>query len=504
MKTRLLFFVASAAALLATGCGKGDDLVSTSEGSAPDEPTRKVAPELVIADSDYRIGTAQKEMKVAFDVNVVWSVAIEYEGEETAWLAITPEKGDAGPAEVALRVTENAARASREAAVCIVYGGRTHRVHIMQEGAADKPQEAAGPELKMYDTPAANYDCDDGSWSYFFKASEPEEATACFTVNRDWTVAIDYANGVADWLTVAPGSGAAGEKIVLTMAAAHNPTGAGREARVVISYANKTQPLIVRQEGLNLAKKFDPLFAQELEKRGYIADDRYITPEEVKRITVLQMHGPWNAAQQKYLGKLISLRGIEYFESLTDLTCWGNQLTELDMSHNPALRELQCYNNALTKIDVSRNPQLLRLSCHSNRLESIDVSRNPKLVRLSCGSNLLTDLDVTNNPALLSLLCERNRFTTLYLGDNPALETLWCEFNLLPSLDMSRNRSVSHLRCFQNPGDGTTFPIFCWFDNETIPQKEDRGDERTPMMWFTTDSWICEGHEIRPDYRKAD
>ena len=52
-----------------------------------------------------------------------------------------------------------------------------------------------------------------------------------------------------------------------------------------------------------------------------------------------------------------SLKGIEYFTSLTTLKCYNNQLTELDVSKNTKLENLQCYNNHLSSLDVSKNTQ---------------------------------------------------------------------------------------------------------------------------------------------------
>lgn len=49
---------------------------------------------------------------------------------------------------------------------------------------------------------------------------------------------------------------------------------------------------------------------------------------------------------------IADLKGIEDFTALTDLFCYDNQLTELDLSNNPNLFELNCRNNLLTRLDV--------------------------------------------------------------------------------------------------------------------------------------------------------
>lgn len=64
-----------------------------------------------------------------------------------------------------------------------------------------------------------------------------------------------------------------------------------------------------------------------------------------------------------------SLKGIEYFTEITDLYCYNNQLTELDLSKNTALSSLYCYNNQLSALDLSQNTELTFLSLYQNRIE---------------------------------------------------------------------------------------------------------------------------------------
>ncbi len=197
--------------------------------------------------------------------------------------------------------------------------------------------------------------------------------------------------------------------------------------------------------------RFDPIFAQVLQERGYIADADRIALDEVKEITDLDLSGQRDPELQKYDGPLTSLRGIEYFESLEKLNCSGNRLTTLDVSKNTALTYLNCYSNQLTSLDVSKNMDLTYLNCGFNQLTSLDVSKNTALTLLGCSSNQLTSLDISNNTELRSLAPE------------------------------------------DNPGDGTQFfPVTAWFDNDYIPNN------------FPTGSWDYNGTTITIDYRKAE
>lgn len=489
MKNWLLFVALLAVTALSAGCGKGDAVVNDPD---PDEnPIKGVSdskhtPKLVMASADESFNIEDSNgVYIQFEVNVDWTITMAYEGEQTGWLTASPESGYAGEYEVALIAQTNTTEQERAVVVCLNYGDQTYRLKIIQE-------VKGGPKLEMRTPPTIHLDAEGGS----------DESS--FDVNRDWKISVVFETDDTQWLSVSPLQGSAGVG-VLTLAAVANPSGVERKAGIEVSFGGRTYTIEVIQRGLNLAKRFDPDFAELLQKRGFIKQSSQITPEEVKGIKYLHMHGNWNAAEEKYEGKLTSLRGIEYFESLTDLTCWGNQLTELDVSHNKNLKELHCYNNLLTSLDVTHNPDLLRLSCHSNLLTELDVTHNPKLIDLHCGGNMLSELDITRNQELIYLCCDHNRFTSLHIGENAVLKTLMCEFNQLTSLDMSRNRNMTWLTCFQNPGDGTTFPILSWFDNETIPQKvKDPDGGRTPLYSYTTNPWVYEGREIKPDYRKVE
>ena len=145
--------------------------------------------------------------------------------------------------------------------------------------------------------------------------------------------------------------------------------------------------------------------------------------------------------------EITSLKGIEYFTGLERLSCYGNELTELDLSQNRILGCLQCGGNSLTALDVSNNPELYELSCYGNELTELDVSHNPDLKTLQCSENQLTELDVSQNPLLDDLHCNVNKLTALDVSHNPRLTSLNCGENALKELDVSHNPRLDSLGC---------------------------------------------------------
>ena len=131
-----------------------------------------------------------------------------------------------------------------------------------------------------------------------------------------------------------------------------------------------------------------------------------------------------------------SMQGIEFFTTVTSLSCNGNQLTSLDVSKNTALTWLSCNGNQLASLDVSKNTALTWLSCHENQLASLDVSKNTSLTTLWCSDNRLTALDVSKNTALTLLYCYSNQLTSLDVSGCTALTSLYCYSNQIKGAAM--------------------------------------------------------------------
>lgn len=211
------------------------------------------------------------------------------------------------------------------------------------------------------------------------------------------------------------------------------------------NYDDKTIHIRILNEEYckDITADFDPDFAKRLEEKGYLPDASHIIIGDVKLQSYLNVRE----------AELVSLKGIEYFESLIRLYCDDNQLTSLDVSKNVALDQLYCNNNQLTFLDVSKNVVLRYLSCSNNQLTSLDVSKCTVLEELSCSVNQLASLDISQNPALTTL-----------------------DF-------------------FYNPGDRESlFPVTAWFDNSTIPEN----------LSIVGNSWKYDGKTITVDFRKAE
>ncbi len=240
-------------------------------------------------------------------------------------------------------------------------------------------------------------------------------------------------------------------------------------AEIAESIEAEAEPVEVADEAANeeIGIPIDEEHFPDANFRDYVSrrcdadDDDILTDSEIAAVTSIDCWGD----------EIASLKGIEYFSSLTDLSCDGNQLTALDVSKNASLKSLLCHGNQLTSLDVSKNTALTILWCGINQLTELDVSGCTELTQLYCSRNLLaslnlsgcsalqylnctendlSNLDLSSCSALIGLVCDSNRIATLDISKCADISSLWCNDNQLSSLDVSKCVNLYQLSCVRN------------------------------------------------------
>lgn len=147
---------------------------------------------------------------------------------------------------------------------------------------------------------------------------------------------------------------------------------------------------------------------------------------------------------------LDDLTGIEYFTKLTNLNCYSNKLTSLDVSKLTNLESLDCMNNSIKLLNINGLTKLISLSCSYNPLGSLDVRDHTKLTTLICCRNGLVSLDVSTLTGLTTLHCDENKLTSLDVSMLTKLKSLSCVDNELTELDVSNLTYLNNLSCHEN------------------------------------------------------
>jgi uncharacterized repeat protein (TIGR01451 family) len=143
-----------------------------------------------------------------------------------------------------------------------------------------------------------------------------------------------------------------------------------------------------------------------------------------------------------------NLFGVQYFDNLSILICYNNQLSSLPSLPN-SLTNLDCRYNQLISLPALPNT-LTSLDCEDNQLSSLPTLPN-SLGFLLCDNNNLTSLPTLPNN-MSSLYCRYNQLTSLptlpstllYLGfSNNQISTLPALPNSLISIEGNYNNLTS-------------------------------------------------------------
>lgn len=144
-------------------------------------------------------------------------------------------------------------------------------------------------------------------------------------------------------------------------------------------------------------------------------------------------------------GSAVILKG-----KITELYCWNNQLTALNVQGLVALQGLNCNDNQLTSLNTQGLSALQWLWCYDNRLTALNVQGLTSLQRLLCQNNQLTALDVQGLTSLQGFHCQDNQLTALNVQGLNALQVLSCGNNRLTFLNVQGCTALHELECEHN------------------------------------------------------
>ena len=103
-------------------------------------------------------------------------------------------------------------------------------------------------------------------------------------------------------------------------------------------------------------------------------------------------------------GTTVILKG-----NITELSCYDNKLTALDVQGLTALKELSCSDNQLTSLNVQGLTNLKLLDCSNNQLTALNVQGLANLDWFKCSNNQLTALNIQGCTALKYLWFYSNK-----------------------------------------------------------------------------------------------
>ena len=184
----------------------------------------------------------------------------------------------------------------------------------------------------------------------------------------------------------------------------------------------------------------------------------------------LNGNGKWDEGiDQKptffYGNYTLKAQTFRIYGKVNSIDCTYNELTMVDISHNPALTKLFAYDNNLPSIAHLDQLKELGIDTHtllasslpqgltyltinetdSAPLSTIDTSPFTELENLNLYCKSLKSLDLSNNKRLLILYISNTGLTELDLSHQPNLYTLYVSLTPLTKLNVAGNRVLKYV-----------------------------------------------------------
>ncbi len=159
--------------------------------------------------------------------------------------------------------------------------------------------------------------------------------------------------------------------------------------------------------------------------------------------------------------------GLEKLTNVTGISLSNNNISSIDLTHNPKLKEVRLHDNQLTSIDVTHNLELEGLDLERNQIEEIDITKNINLTGISIRDNKVKQIDLSKNTKLKSLTLDGNRNLQFDLSHNLELQDLDVSNIFMTELDISHNPNLETFSCvnsFVTTIDFTHNPKLRWVD----------------------------------------
>lgn len=191
--------------------------------SACEPQAETVDPKVEVSQNEITSESAGDTYDITVTSNVAWNAQI---ANQDTWVVVKPASGEAGETPVTVTVKKNNSDQPRETSISFVGETSTATVAVKQFA-----KDVVTIDKKAFEvTPAGGSDA------------------VKVTANTEWTATVSEG---ADWVTVAPATGAAGETTA-TVTVAANATAQAREAKVTFTAGDAKAEYTISQEAVSV------------------------------------------------------------------------------------------------------------------------------------------------------------------------------------------------------------------------------------------------------------
>lgn len=170
----------------------------------------------------WDLGYEAQTVEVELSCNSGWSVSVD--DASSAWLSVTPSKGNAGQHILSISISENRNEESRTGIVTVSSGDVSKEITFTQS-RFETTLSILSSQL---------------SWNLDYEAQTVEVDLSC---NAEWSVSVDDASS---WLSVSPSKGSAGQH-TLSISVSENTGEESRTGTVTVSSGDVSKKITFTQ-----------------------------------------------------------------------------------------------------------------------------------------------------------------------------------------------------------------------------------------------------------------
>lgn len=224
----------------------------------------------------------------------------------------------------------------------------------------------------------------------------------------------------------------------------------------------------IEQKGLLIDENTfpDDVFRAFVLETADFTKDGYLSQYELKVSWDFYIRSDSSVGQS-----ISSLKGLEVFTNLRELSISNVNIESLDVSGfkelyklnisdvpltelvlgNDILRELRISNAPIQSLDASGCSRLRIVDCHKTELEILNISECKHLERLYLRDNHIKSLDLSGLEFLSYVECPGNEIESLITTGCDRLTSLYCENNRLTELEVNHLKNLKYLGVAFNP-----------------------------------------------------
>lgn len=184
----------------------------------------------------------------------------------------------------------------------------------------------------------------------------------------------------------------------------------------------------------------DKVFREYVKKQFDTDKNGTLSSGEIKTATVIEI-------QEE---DLKSVKGIEYFSELQQVTGHADELKTVDLRKNKKLRLISFAGSGIEEIKVEGLAKLDQLTLGGNPITELNLNGLTSLRILDVTFCNIRELDLTGLKNLKTVEASHGQLTSLKVRGLKKLETLYCHANYLRELDVTGTDNLMILMCNGN------------------------------------------------------